>query len=81
MPKKKKAEILNLKGKITELRSKIIQNKTKIDALGNPEAYTHFSYVPYRESLNAEKNRKQGFEYLADTMKKTYEHSVGKKTL
>ncbi|NRH21450.1 hypothetical protein HOO68_05420 [Candidatus Gracilibacteria bacterium] len=81
LPQKKKEERENLGKKIRGLQEKFTQNRPKIDAIGNQERYIHFTYIPYRESLNTEKNRKQGFDYLADTMQKTYEHSVGKKTL
>lgn len=81
LPQKKKEERENLGKKIRWLQEKFTQNRPKIDAIWNQERYIHFTYIPYRESLNTEKNRKQGFDYLADTMQKTYEHSVGKKTL
>lgn len=59
MPKKKKTERRDLQEKITGLKLKFAQIRIMIDTLGSPEMYTHFSYVPYRESLNTEQNKKQ----------------------
>ncbi len=55
--------------------------RRKIGALGEQERYTHFSYIPYREGLNTPENQKKGYEYLSDTMKKTYEHAIGNTSL
>ena len=62
-------DIERLNGQIAQLRIQYAQ-------LGNPDMYVHFSYIPYREKLNTPENQKLGFDYLVDTMKKTYEHNV-----
>ncbi len=83
VPKTKKAlEIRKqLQTKIEEQKWKIADFKAKIATLGNQEQYTHFSYIPYREWLNTSENQKLWFEYLSETMKKTYEHQVGNTSL
>lgn len=81
LPKKKVAERDNLGKKIRWLQEQLAQNKAKIDAIWSQQQYIHFTYISYRESLNTEKNRKQGFEYLATAMQKTYSHPIEKKTL
>ena len=81
LPKKKVAERDSLGKKIRWLQEQLAQNKAKIDAIWSQQQYIHFTYIPYRESLNTDKNRKQGFEYLATAMQKTYSHPIEKKTL
>ncbi len=71
----------DLQSKILEMRGRGSELRRKIGVLDDPEKYTHFSYIPYREGLNTPENQKKGFDYLSDTMRKTYDHSVGNSSI
>jgi hypothetical protein len=68
---KKKQAILS---DISKLQGKIQSLPNLIASYGEPEQYTHFSYIPYREAFDTPENQKAWFQYLKASMIATYQY-------